>query len=423
MATKKSSGAPRREDPIVFDLMRRFNPSGDADGNRALACDPSGIEAVSEDALESVDYERPSFNWPQLSSPLSNYFVIDAMAMDILRKAGFSREAGSLKTRSSFARPDYDDLPTLLHHYLDFAPAQSLSGPEVDEIRAMAERMGLDPTSMLKTKRKNVTNPLAHPNMTLAQEWAWLVEHKDTLNSFGKNAADYLSVRAIVELSQQWLGQINKPLGDPADASFANRAWFDANFPMGWIHLDYLHETAIVSAPLSFPEQMTLLTFELASKTQRGLPEADVIRFGFDHLNTVQINGAAVMGARAFDFLYKALGPALLGETVDLHPSFQGGAALRAQLAHANPALCAISQQEAVWLAYRRVSPLAAQEIETAWRESLASREGFEKLSSDKLAQIHARLEKLTLQQQSLVWSSTPPQIGAAPVPKQQLRV
>lgn len=372
MSVSKGKDAPRGENHVAMDLMRRFNPSSDADGNASLACDPSGFASVSEEAKESVDYERPSFNWPAKSTPESNYFVIDSMAMDTLRRSGFAREARSLKTRSTFATPAYSDLPTLLHHYLDFAPAASLEGPDLEEFKRLAEKMGLDVQAALKARKKNIRNPLAHPSMPLQNEWEWLVENAGVVSQFGKSAACELSAGAMVELSSRWLDDIAS--GAPAlpadDPSFANRAWFEARFPQGWSRVDHLHESAIVSAGLRFEHQMTVLLYELASKSARGFEAEETARFAFNHLNTVGINGAAVIATTAYDYLDGVLAPALAKARQE-----PGSSALARFLVACNPGLDPITDQAAVWIAYRHADPEGCATVEAA-RVQAKSKDG-----------------------------------------------
>ena len=346
----------------IAGLRRRFASGGDHAQNAALSCDPSGIAAVSQELLEEIDYDRPAFNWPSSRLPQNNYHAIEAMAIDVLKDAGFEREAKALSQRMERDPPQHGHLENLLHRFLDFAPAPVLAGPEVDKLKAMAQSLGLDPESVGKAQKKKVANPLAHPRpKTLAEEWQWLVQHANVVSPFGKTAADELSGAVVAQLSAKWLAELGRPLGDPDDPSVGNRAWFDKHFPMGWIHLDHLHDTACVGAPMSFPQRVALMSFEVASRCESGVWQpAEVARFGFDHLNAYGVRGSALIAEAAFDYFMREVRP-VLGSTA-AHAAPKEPAALH--LARANPDLAGLPEPVLIWGAYMLADPAVSQEIE-----------------------------------------------------------
>jgi hypothetical protein len=378
------------------ELRRRFAPGGDHEQNLGLACDPSGFAEVGQEILDEVGYQRPAFNWPAPDLPQSNYHAIEAMAVDTLASLGFSREAKSLRGRMARQPPKQDELANLLYRFLDFEPAPELVGPEVEKLKAMAETLGLDPESVGRVKKKKIVNPLAHPRSAkLAQEWKWLVDHAQVRSPFGKTAADELSGDAIAKLSGAWLGQLGRPPGDPMDPALGNRAWFDHQFPMGWIHLDHLHDTAIMTSKMSFVDRVGLMVYEVASKTESGAWSArDVARFGYDHANAYGVRGSALIAEEALDYFINHTSEAL-GKTTANPPTHP----VARHMVRANPDLAGQPEAVLAWGAYMLADPQTSSEIEPFILKQLAklAKQSSEGANKQGAKAFEAQLEALRL--------------------------
>lgn len=390
----------------AYNLARRFHPTGNADTNAGIRCDPSAILEVSDDVLESVDYDRPRFNWPSAESSENSCFVLDGMAVGVLKKTGFSREAMSLSFLLDHCRPSGVDLPSAFHRYLDFSPVDAES-PEIAQMKQLAVKAGLDPASISQMSRSEVRNPLAHESSTMAAEWAWLVANADVRSPFGKTAACELAPSAIAALSSRWLVDMLAPPPasppKPDNPILGNRAWFEKTFPQGWIHVDHLSESAIVSAPISFPARMALLMYEVVAKGRRGMPSDTALYLAFRHVSAPGVNGSAFLASAAFDFFHKHV-------VAEVSPSRRlmtpcGGSsavvepALTTYLQALNPGI-QMSDEFWAWHAYRHFSPQEAAVVEESW----LSRNDGEVLLPAK----NALMEKLGLQGAGLAFIVPP---------------
>lgn len=384
----------------VFDMINRYQMRPRSQGNELMECSPEGFSRVSPLRLAEIRHVRPPFNWPKESTPFANAVTLAQMAQDVLSDSGFEREASSFKEHYRRKTPSFEKLPNLMHAYLDFEPAKKMSKEELDKFRALAEAAGLNPESIAQAKKKAVKNPLAHGRMTLSDEWSWLVAHAHVVSPFGKTAACELSASAIIELSSKWIKEANSPAGDPEDPSFGNRAWFDKRFPMGWMALDYLHETPIVSAPLGFPGRMLALAQLVEAKSAQGWSSAEIITNSFDHSNIVGTNGAALIAAEAFEYFDRRVLPVIRAEASD--HSYPAEEALAAHLKSINPNAPDFSPREWTWLVYASASPFGAQEVAKAWIENEQEQRRGDDASPDGLDQIIALIDKLALQSSSV---------------------
>lgn len=416
----KSNTASRE----AYNLSRRFHPIGDADTNVGIRCDPSGISEVREDILEEVDYERPLFNWPHPESRENSCFVLDGMALGVLKKNGFSREASSLGFLLEYQRPLGVDLPSVLHRYLDFAPVDGDS-PEIVQMRALAAKAGLDPASISQMSRAEVANPLAHKSRTMTEEWAWLVANADVHSPFGKTAACELAPGAIASLSSRWLLEMLAPPAplapNPDDPSLGNRAWFEKAFPSGWIHVDHLSETPVVSAPLSFPSRIALLMYEIASKGRKGMPSETVCYLAFRHTSAVGINGNAFLASAAYDFFHNDVAATLSPPKRKMTPcaaaSDASEPALTTYLKALNPG-ADLADEFWVWQAYRHFAPADAASVEESW---VNKNDGS--VSSQAKT---ALMEKMELQTDGLAFIAPPEGLASSaglPVRRGALRI
>lgn len=393
----------------IHMIARRFQTPGDAHSNALISNDASGFEEVHDDVAERIDYSRPFFNWPAPSLPENNHYAIEDMALDVLKKTGFTRERNSLKILFDYKRPDNTILADTLYHYLDFTPID-ISHPDIAKIMDMATKSGLDPESVKNLKPTPIINELSHVSNNLTEEWQWLVKHAKVYNAFGKRASCYLSKQALSTWSGEWLlellpsAQKAKPAvnhsadahsqnhennsqaqnhqrqsGDEAsslsslnaqtatmlaDTAKPNSAWFNHAFPMGFMHVDHLHESAIISAPLDFHQRLTLLAYEMASKMAKGLTGPEICRFTFNHKNALNINGAAILAMEAADFFAQAVTPALMnkaGAASSITP------ALATYLKTLNPSLSSFSDAECAWHFYRSIDPVAADLVQDQW--------------------------------------------------------
>jgi hypothetical protein len=384
-------------DPKIMDIMRRFQPTGDFDGNTSLSNDPEGFAMVSQEDIDSVGHQRPPFNWPAKSSPQSNFFVIDGMAVDTLTRSGFVREARSLRAKLRLNPPNFDKLPSLLHHYLDMEPANA-DQAKIAKLQAMADEMGLDVHAMGKVHKKRIKNILAHKAGTAEAEWLWLVSNAANTSAFGKTAACELSLPTIARLIEIWLPQLGQPPKLPeSDPSFANLAWFHKNFPMGWSHIDHLGESAVVSAPLlnNFSGRLAMAYFEMADKIGRGWTESDARLFAFNHKNNADMNGAAVFGLGASDHFKDKILPILSGQAAA--PARTGPAGhLATFIQGSNPGLAGQHEEMTLWMLYRAVDPESADLIQTAFMDP-KHLEAHKKPGQSHSAML-ARLERLELE-------------------------
>lgn len=343
----------------ALEALNRYQTRPQAAGNRILDCSPEGFKRVSAETISKIRHARPPFNWPKESSNLGNAITIFQMGVDVLVESGFEREAESFKLHFMNATPAFKELPNLMHAYLDFEPAKKLEGPALEELRSMAEAAGIDPESIGHGKKKKVKNPLAHKSSSLADEWDWLVAHAGERSPFGKTAACELSARAIVELSSMWINDLGAKSSDPDDPSFGNRAWFDRRFPMGWMSIDHLHETAIVSAPLDFEERMLALAYLCASQEPRGASFEEICAISFAHSNIVDMNGAAHLANQAQKYFSERVIRCLQGNP---RPPTKTEETLALAMSAANPGR-SFSASEWVWQAYCVADPFAANFI------------------------------------------------------------
>lgn len=392
MSDSKKSKVSR----AAFDLARRFSRSGDAETNAAIRCDPSGWDEVPEDVREQVDYDRPLFNWPAPTGADNNVFVLDAMALDVLKRTGFVMEAASLSFVLEHMRPEGDEIAALFHRYLDFSLIED--SPEIAQIKILAAKAGLDPESVAQLRRAPVLNPLAHNCSRLSEEWAWLVENAGVRSPFGKNAAAQLAPSAIDALSSSWLlGLLEPPASPPPsadDPSLGNRAWFDKAFRLGWIQVDRLGESSVLSAPLPFAARISLLTYEIASKVGQGMDEELICKLAFRHASSVGVAGPAALASHAVDFFHGIVANDLSGKGSSLPPP-KTEPALTTYLHALNPGVD-LADSLWVWQAFRRVCPDEALMVEESWLHK-----DHPKLSK---ASKSASLEKIALQAQGLVF-------------------
>lgn len=403
--------------PQIMDIMRRFQPSGDFDGNASLSCDPSGFAMVSDQAREEVDYARPPFNWPSRSSPQSNFFVIDGMAVDTLSRSGFVREARSLRARLHLSPPPFDELPTLLHRYLDMEPANA-DPAKLAALQAMADEMGLDAGALGKVHKKSIKNALAHKCKTVQEEWQWLVDNSATTSAFGKTAACELSLPTMLRLAEMWLPQLGSPCALPdTDASFGNLAWFRRAFPLGWSHIDHLGESAVVSAPPSgdFTSRLALAYFEMADKISRGWDEKDARLFAFNHKNNMDMNGAALFAMGAADFFRDQVMPILSGKA-GLGPKGGPTNPLAKFIQGRNPSLAGQHDDMSLWILYCGVDPESSGMIQTIYLDpEKAAKLGLPNAApkgrqDSSHGAMLARLERLELEStQASLWEMGPP--------------
>lgn len=409
---------PRAFNPNVMDLARRFHPTGDHQTNANLLNDPEGFSLVAQETLDQVDYPRPPFNWPSGSSPQSNFFVIEGMAVDTLAHSGFAREAASLRARLRLHPPAYADLPSLLHRYLDLEPA-IVSPAKLAKLQALADDMDLDAATLGKVQKKKINNNLSHKSKTAQEEWAWLVAHADDTSVFGKTAACALSLPTMLALVDAWLPQIGaEPVLPASDASFANLAWFRSAFPLGWSHIDHLGESAVVSAPSSddFASRLALAYFEMSDKISRGWNEKDARLFAFSHKNHMDMNGAALFALGANDHFEKRVLPILYGQASAARSAPTGLFSRRVQELH--PELAGQQEDMTLWILYRAVDPESSSLIQAAYMEpdkaaKLGMPSAFPKGPVSRGAAL-ARLERLELEATHTdFWSFGP----AAPLP------
>lgn len=371
--------------PSIYDVISRFHPMGSKASNDALVCSPIGYEQVPEEVREEVDYPRPPFNWPELASPMSNNFALGSMAVEVLKAAGFTREARGLEFRLRNDHPAYDDMPGLFHRFLDFSPAPELPAAKQAELAALADEMGLDPASLSRGKKKAMQNPLIHATKSHADEWNWLVEHAEKTSPFGKTAACELADSTKVALASQWLPLTETPAGDASDSAFGNKAWFDKNFPMGWSHVDHLSETPCVSSKLDFADRVLLMAYEMADKTARGWDINSAAHIAYRHKNNYGITGSALIGNQAFDFFSRRL---MTRMNMIEQP---GAGALCQHLALRNPSMAKLSDEASAWIVYRALDPEPAAMIEKAWLESEC------KQHPNRKAALSAQIERLAI--------------------------
>lgn len=385
----------------ALDAINRYQMRPKASGNELMECSPEGFARVSPLRLAEIRHARPPFNWPKESTPFANAITLAQMAQDVLSESGFEREASSFKEHYRRKTPSFSNLPNLMHAYLDFEPAKKISPEELDKFRALAAAAGLDPEKIAQAKKKAIKNPLAHPRMSLIDEWNWLVAHARVVSPFGKTAACELSTSAIVDLSAMWIKDASSPMGDPNDCSFGNRAWFDKSFPLGWMALDHLHETPIVSAPLGFPGRMLALAQLVATKSAQGWSSEELIANSFDHSNILGINGAALIAAEAFEYFERRMLPVVRGTSPD--HAYPAEEALAEYMKATNPNAPDVSPREWTWLAYACASPFAAQQVSNAWLDSEQERLRRDRSSPDNLDLIRALTDKLAIQSSSVV--------------------
>ena len=354
-----------------LNVIRRFKSKGDAVMNASLVNDLSAFNAVSEEALEEVNYQRPVFNWPLASLELGDYFGIESMAWDILHQNGFQRELHLLKTIIYIQGPPaYKDLPSFLHHFLDFSPLPEPDANQKAQLQVLAEEMGFDVQKILKSSKKQLKNPLRHKYVNVHDEWEWMVKHAKIETPFRKTAACELSPEAAFHFCNSWLITPSSGL-DSNDPSFGNQIWFEHHFPMGFSHLDAFMDTALVHMPFkSFDQRVTVMIYEIASKISKGWLPEDAIRFGFDHKNTVGITGSALIAIEACDYFINHVLPSLNR----LNSFTQGQSGLSQHMGRLNPTNT-FCDELWTWIAYKTISPKAAHEIETAWKQGKLNKE------------------------------------------------
>lgn len=360
------------------EIASRMQYQAGVNENELLANSSSGYDEVSDEAKQSVDYERVSFNWPDGQIPQGNYFCLTSMAVDNLRNSGFEQEGMQLRRVLDLLDLKYSDLNDLLHHFLDFEPNMI---PNADELalKEMAGKLGYDLGQLKKTKREN---PLKHKSAKLSSEWNWLVENCKIKTIYGKDAAQELAPGAQEALSLKWLRELREgvALGNPDSEKVGDRAWFEESFPLGWINLDVFHDSALISSNLSFEQQMTVALWEEVSKTRRGWRVDDVRRLGFEHKNTVGISGHALMGSRAFEYLQTTLDPILNGQMKSAGSSGEVSKFLK----WINPGQGDLEKEFCIWHVFRTIAPQVAQEVERAWGKLNKSNQGkmaqYEKL-------------------------------------------
>ena len=416
-----------RIDPRQRAIFERYQPMGDSDLNTAVACDPSGFESVSEDVLAEVSHPRPPFNWPNRRLPLANAFPLQGMAIDVLKKSGFTREATLLSLRLHEATPKYDELPDLLWRFLDFEPAAPVAPAALAALREKAAELGVDPESIGPARKRPVLNPLAHQCKTLEHEWAWLVEHADSVSPFGKDAVGEVAPKFMSQLAGLWLRQLGAPLeSEPNDPSVGNLAWFRARFPMGWAALDETQDTAVIDmgARPDFEAALTVAFFTLANHVDQGFGDLDdARRFAFEHRTAAGLYGSAVLSMPAEDHFKSKLTPALLGGRAGEESSVSSSP-LVMHLISRLPSLASQPTAVTLWMAYKAVDPRTSADCESILSDPKNNDE-LKRLasgSSSSLAGFRSRLEKLALSSDPLTgiwpWETQPPALLRASAPR-----
>lgn len=403
-------------------LMSRYQPMGDAPLNKTVACDPCGFESLSDQVLEEVSYERPAFNWPNASLDLSNAFVLNSMAIDVLKKSGFSREALTLELLLRETPPAFKDLPDLLWRFLDFQPTPPLDPVLLAALREKAQELGIDPEVIGPVSKKSLRNPLAHRSKTLVAEWSWLVEHADLVSPFGKSAASEMAPGFMVELANLWLPQLGAPLtGHADDPSFGNLAWFRARFPMGWSDLDEMQDTSVINmaASLDFESTLTVAFFTIANLVDQGFFDLDdARRWTFGHRTAAGLNGGAVLSMPAEDHFKNKLIPAFLGGAAS-GLSSASPSPLVAYLIARQPGLATQPTAATLWMAYQAIDPFGSAQCETILSnpKTNSDLEPLITRHSSTLSAFRAGLERLALQtaNHSGLW---PSEVPTTPLPK-----
>lgn len=393
---EKAKKPTSRIDPRTLELVGRFAQGGTAAENRSIANDPEGFAGVPEETREAVGYRRVPFNWPSSDLPQANFFVIREMADDSLRKAGYFREAALLKLSLSLTAPAHDDLAERLFHFVDFSPAPEPTPEQRRAVEAAAAAAGLPAISVSISPKAVEPNPLAHPKMSPEAEWDWLVSHAGAVSIYGKDAFSELSRGLSAALCRRWLlhGEIGPSAGDPKDPSFGNKAWAESKFPLLWSSLDHFEQSALVSLGLPFRESCEILLFEVADKAAKGWEPADAARFACAHLNTVGLDGSALLAQFAFDAFPSTLQALSAGNRAKPDPE---DAAL-SWLRRANPGLPPLPPPVVSWLAFRLCLPEAAEVVEAAFLSGPASSERSpreRKALAEKLSLLSASLRLL----------------------------
>lgn len=76
---------------------------------------------------KEVTYERPLFNFPDLSSENGNPFHFWPIVHSKLNELGFKKEAGVFSDRMGFMKYRFEEIIQLVSYYLDFNPDNELS--------------------------------------------------------------------------------------------------------------------------------------------------------------------------------------------------------------------------------------------------------------------------------------------------------
>lgn len=384
-------------------IMSRYQPTGDAQLNTTIACDPHGFESISAAALEEVSYERPSFNWPNPSLNLSNVFSIYSMAVDVLKKTGFSREASSLSLILKRATPVHKDLPDLLWHFLDFEPTPAVDPALLTTLREKAQELGIDPEVIGFVPKKSLRNPLAHRCKNLKDEWSWLVEHASVVSPFGKSAASEMAPHFMRELAALWLPQLGSPLaGTPDDPSIGNLAWFREHFPMGWAEIDEMQDTSVINLALTqdFESILTVAFFTIANLVDQGFADLDEARrWTFDHRTAVGIYGGAALTMPAEDYFKLELMPHFLGAPPKTLTS-NAHSPLVNYLTARDPTLLAGSPECALWMAYQAIDPKGSSACFSVLSDAETNPEVQQLIRKSQVlaSAFNARLERFSLQ-------------------------
>lgn len=396
--------AARNSHPALFDLIRRFNHSGGANENDSIANDPWGWDSLSEEEREDSGYPKVPFNMPGRSLPQANFMCIFDMSLEVLRRSGHRLEARQLERSLRLTPPRYDDLPKTLNLFLDFGPLPEPTPEQAETLRALAEQMGLSSLE-LSSKKKAPANPfLADAPKGLAAEAAFLRENVGVFNAYGKDALHHLSPAAASALVDAGLRALSDPAAPQDLPPFGDLDWFRKAYPLGFLSMDKIHDSALVSTDRPFGAFVRMATFELADKAARGFDPDDVRLYGWNHKNRAGVTGSAVAAASAFDFLSESFDAIVRPEA----PAAPVGDAFCDYMKRLNPGFDSKPEAFWVWCAYRDADPEAAAFVESAWRDDLLAK------NEKEGAEQFALYEQLAIDSAS-VRSFVP--LGADPIP------
>lgn len=376
-----------RPPQTYFELFSRFAYSPNSNENAKLANDPEGFASVSDEVKERVDHPRLPFNWPAGDIPQANFFALTSMAEDALRQNGYTVEAAQLHKIVRMLTIPYEKIADALHPFLDFEPPAPLSAEALADYQALAQKHGLPLTPPAAARAHASPNPLAHRCSKLSEEWAWLVEHRDTVSIYGKDAVFEMSPQASVALARRWMRQWLDGSLDQEDPTrsdlLANHAWFSRQFPQGWARLDVFHETALVARSFDFEDRMLMLVWSSIEAARHGEALSDFQRIAHAHMSTEGLTGDALIAMSALDYFEHHTLPAFSSKA-----AADRSDPLVDHILRSTPSLGGLPKPVLIWQAYRSLFPEASSTIEKSF---------FTQATSKSDAALRSRLEALSL--------------------------